>query len=94
LISLGPLTLGLGLLIAALMALSETARRSGFGILTGAGLPLLLVAYLNREGPRTTCYRTTTSAGCDQHLNPVPWFVIGLLLVAVGYVAQVRRAQR
>ena len=85
-------TLGLAwvFLIAVLMIFSPAARRSAFGLVTGAGLPLLLVAYLNRQGPGASCYRTAMSAGCDQHLNPIPWLVIGLVLLAVGFGAQAR----
>ena len=46
-----------------------------FGLVTGVGLPLLVVAYVQRDGPGTTCWHTATTAGCDQHLNPIPWLV-------------------
>lgn len=92
LISFGlPFVSGPALLVGALMALSPAARRSSFGLLTGTGVPLLLVAYAQRDGPGTTCYHTATSAGCDQHLNPVPWLLLGLALVIVGVIAQIRR---
>jgi hypothetical protein len=49
------------------------------------------VAYVQRDGPGTTCWRTATSSGCDQHLNPIPWLVVGLVLVA-AVLAQTRHA--
>ena len=91
-VSLGVLAIGPAVLIGALFARSATARRSASGLLTGAGLPLLLVAYVQRDGPGTTCYRTATTAGCDQHLNPLPWLLLGLALVAAGYVGELRRS--
>ena len=80
------------ILIAALLSVSQCARQATLGLVTGAGLPLLFVAYVNRAGPGTTCYRTVTSAGCDQHLNPLPWLLVGLCLVAAGAMAQARRS--
>ena len=49
----------------------------------------LLVAYLHRQGPGTTCWHTATASGCDQHLNPWPWLVVGIILVVAGIVGQV-----
>jgi hypothetical protein len=86
----GTLAFAPALIVGALMARGRTARESAFGLLTGAGFPLLFVAYVQREGPGTTCFHTATSAGCDQYLNPVPWLVLGLVLVLAGLVAQMR----
>jgi len=79
------------LLGALWLIYSAGARRMAMGALAGTGLPLLLVAYLNRQGPGTTCYRLTVSGGCDEHLNPLPWLILGLLLLGVGLIAQARR---
>ena len=64
------------------------------GLLTGAGVMLLVIAYLQRQGPGTTCTRTATSVTCDQHLNPLPWLVLGLALFAAGFVAHAWRRGR
>lgn len=68
------------------------ARRSAFGLLTGAGVLLMYVAWLQRDGPGTTC-RQIAPAGiqCDQHLNPLPWLLIGIVLVLAGFVTHARR---
>jgi hypothetical protein len=66
--------------------------RGVFGLVTGAGAMLLVIAYLQREGPGTVCTRTVTGVTCDQHLNPLPWLVLGLALFAAGVVAHARRA--
>lgn len=76
---------------ATLLRLRDASGRAAFGLLAGAGLPLLVVAYLNREGPGTTCWKGGSAGGCDQHLNPIPWLVIGLALVLIGSIAQTRR---
>jgi len=60
-----------------------------FGLVSGAGVVVLVVAYLNREGPGTTCWHTATRSGCDEHLNPLPWLVAGVVLLAAGVVAHV-----
>ena len=58
----------------------------------GAGFQPLFVAYVQREGPGTTCWHTATASGCDQHLNPIPWLVVGLALVIGAVLAQQRNA--
>jgi hypothetical protein len=74
LISLGPLALVVPAIIAAAaMARIPSVRRSALGLLAGAGFLPLFVAYVQREGPGTTCWHTATASGCDQHLNPLPW---------------------
>jgi hypothetical protein len=60
------------------------ARRSAWGIVTGGGIALLVVAYIQRDGPGTTCWGTATGGGCEQHLDPRPWLAAGLFLVLAG----------
>jgi hypothetical protein len=92
-VSLGPLLLvPTALLGVFLWRRRPVARRSAFGLMTGAGTLLLYIAWLQRDGPGTTC-RHIPGPGiqCDQHLNPLPWLVIGIILVVAGVVAQARR---
>lgn len=89
-VSFGPLALAPAAIVGAAMFSREGIRRSAFGLLTGAGALLLVVAWVQRQGPGTTCWRTATGAGCDQHLNPIPWLVSGLLLVVLGVLAHRR----
>jgi hypothetical protein len=92
LVSLGPLALVPAIIAAAAMARNPSVRRSALGLLAGAGFLSLFVAYVQRQGPRTTCWHTATASGCDQHLNPIPWLVVGLALVIGAVVAQQRNA--
>jgi hypothetical protein len=68
------------------------------GVISGLGVPLLYVAFLNRHGPGTIC--TTSHNGgqsCVDELNAWPWFAFGLVLVALGavvFVASGSRRQR
>jgi amino acid transporter len=90
-VSLGPLLLLPTALLGLLLWRRPVARHSAFGLLTGAGTPLLYVAWVQRDGPGTTCWRTATASGCDQHLDPLPWLVAGVALVVAGFVAHARR---
>lgn len=93
-LDLGPLAALPALLLGALVAtVGNRRRRSAFGFLTGAGLPLVWVAYAQRQGPGTTCWHTASSAGCDQHLNPLPWLIVGITLVLTGLIAQTRQSR-
>jgi hypothetical protein len=43
-------------LLAVIVGLHRGSRRHIAGAMTGAGLPFVYVAYLNRQGPGTACY--------------------------------------
>jgi hypothetical protein len=91
-VSLGPLFLVAILAVATVGALRRPQIwRSAFGLLTGIGALLLYVAWVQRDGPGTTCWRTATAAGCDQHLNPLPWLALGIAFFVAGIVGQVLR---
>jgi hypothetical protein len=90
-ISLGPLLLVPILALAGAMAFSARARRSAFGLLTGAGALLLVIAWLQRRGPGTVCWRSSTAAGCDSYLDPRPWLAAGIVLVLAGIVGHALR---
>jgi hypothetical protein len=91
-LSLGPILAAPLLVIGWLMASRPAIRRSAFGLLSGAGALLLYVAWVQRAGPGTTCWQTQTASGCDQHLNPLPWLVAGVVLFVSGVAAHARRA--
>jgi len=95
-VSLGPLLILPALLVGVLLWTKRpAARESAFGLLSGAGFLLLYVAWLQRDGPGTTCTRIPPAGmRCDQHLNPLPWLVLGLVFVAAGVVAQTRYWRR
>ena len=81
--------------VVALMLRRPEIRRSAFGALSGAGFFLLAVAYLHRDGPGTTCNRLPLGGmRCDEHPNPIPWLVLGILLVVAGVVGDVRATRR
>jgi 4-amino-4-deoxy-L-arabinose transferase-like glycosyltransferase len=90
-ISLGPIALLPSVTAGLVMSRSPSASRSAFGLLAGAGLLSLYVAFVQRDGPGTTCWHTAVANGCDQHLNPIPWLVSGIVLVIGSVIAQARR---
>jgi hypothetical protein len=65
------------------------------GVVTGLGLPLLYVGYLNRAGPGLVCTGTAANGSCTQEMSPWPWIAVGLFLVVTGaaiYLARSRHA--
>lgn len=92
-LDLGPLAALPALALGKLVATSGESRRSVAGVLTGAGLPLLWIAYVQRQGPGTTCWRTASAEGCDQHRGPLPWLIVGVIFVLAGLIVQTRRAR-
>ena len=93
LVSLGPLALVPAAAVAAVMLSRPASRRGAFGVLSGAGALLLVVAWINRQGPSTTCWHTATASGCDQHLDPIPWLVVGVVLVLAGVAGRLTRGR-
>ncbi|MFL5963717.1 MAG: hypothetical protein ACJ757_12575 [Gaiellaceae bacterium] len=85
--AVGPLVFIPAAVIAVLMVRSPAARPFAYGAPIGVGLLLLFVAYMNREGPGTTCWEDGTTMGCGQHLNPLPWLLLGVAFVVGGFVA-------
>ena len=82
--ALGIIAVPLALLVTVLLIVFRHADRSALGILAGIGLLSLYVAYVQRKGPGTVYWHTSTASGADQYLDPRPWLVAGIVLVAVG----------
>lgn len=83
---------GLAILVAVWFAIRHPGfGASAYGAIAGAGAMALVVAFLQRRGPGTVCWQTTTASGCEDYLNPWPWLVIGVALIATGVVLQLRR---
>ena len=60
------------------------------GLLAGAAVPLLYVAWLNRDGPGTVCTVTATETTCSDQWSPWPFVAVAVVLVVAGLVAFVR----
>lgn len=91
-VSLGPIFFVAVIGLAMIIGLRRPASwRSASGFLTGAGALLLYVAWVQRTGPGTTWSATATTSRCDEHLNPLPWLAVGVVLFAAGIALQLRR---
>lgn len=91
-VSLGPIAVAPAFICAVLLSRQPVARRSAAGLLAGGGLVCLLVAYLQRAGPGTTCWHTATAVGCDQHLDPLPWALVGVVLLVGALITRPRQS--
>lgn len=88
---LGPvLFLPVALAVVAL-ASRRQIRHSAYGLVTGIGVLLLYVAWVQRAGPGTTCWTRGTASGCDEHLDPLPWLIAGFVLSVGGVAAHAAR---
>jgi hypothetical protein len=87
--------LGVALAVAG-VAIPATRSLGLTALPAGLGLPLLYIAWLNREGPGTICTATARSVSCEQQWNPWPWVAaaVVLVLVSVGTDLVVRRTTR
>lgn len=93
---LGAMTIGIFVLPFALLGLLALLkwggnRKSSVGLISGAGLPFLYVAYLNRNGPGTVCSPYGNGGqSCTDEWSPWPWLLIGAVLVVAGVLLFVR----
>lgn len=90
------MSIGIFVLPVAVIGLVVLARRRGVdasmaGLICGAGLIPLYIAWLNRDGPGTVCTSTASGGSCTDEYSPLPFLVIGLALIAVGVVVFRRR---
>lgn len=84
------MTIGVFVLPIVAIAMTLYGRRGSSagghsGLVSGAGLPLFYVAFLNRGGPGDVC-RELGGGGqeCVQEWSPWPWLAVGLLFLMAG----------
>lgn len=85
-LSIGVLVLAVAVVATVVLARRPQARVGLTGLVSGLGLPLLYVAFLNRAGPGIVCTTTSTKSSCTDEWSPWPWLLIGVALVVVGCV--------
>ncbi|QMU71709.1 hypothetical protein [Streptacidiphilus sp. P02-A3a] len=84
------LSIGIFVLPIPLAGTVALATRPGTGrglpgLLSGASLPLFLLAYLNQHGPGTYCTTSATGSTCTEGMLD-PWLLLaaGLLVLTAG----------
>ena len=90
------LTIGPFILLGTLFLCAWLLSRFNFGwamggLLTGAAVPVVYVAWLNRDGPGEVCTHTATSTSCDNEWSPWPFLVAAVVLVVAGILVFLRR---
>ena len=81
--------------LAALLARRYGGSLAAPGLLAGAGLMPLYIAYLNRRGPGMACTTTPTGGSCVQEWSPWPFLAAGLCLIGIGFaIGLLRRRSR
>jgi hypothetical protein len=86
--------LPVALLATWLLARRNRAWRPMAGLLSGAGLPLLYIAVLNRGGPGLVCTESAGVQRCDEHSSPWPWLIAGVLFLLSGATVYVLTGRR
>jgi hypothetical protein len=92
--SIGLFVLPLPVLATVLLVRRQPAARGLPGLISGLGVPLLYVAYLNRAGPGTICTTVTGGQECNDEWSPWPWLAVGVILLVFGVAAFVGRQRR
>jgi hypothetical protein len=83
--AIGIFTVPASLLATIVLLTQPRLRQATFGILVGIGAVLLLVAYLNREGPGKVCHTFSNGFECAEGLpDPRRWLAVGLVFIAAG----------
>jgi hypothetical protein len=80
LLTIGPFLLLLTLVLSGLLLWRVGFGWAAAGMISGAGLPVLYVAWLNRQGPGEVCTRTARSLSCEDEWSPWPFVVAGVVV--------------
>src|ERR1019366_1655169 len=91
-LSVGIFVLPIAIIGTVFLARQPTSLRGVPGLVSGLGLPLFYIAYLNRGYGGQACQASGSAAAhtlayqCTQALDPWPWLAAGLLLLAASIV--------
>ncbi|MBW8795182.1 MAG: hypothetical protein JF597_16755 [Streptomyces sp.] len=84
-LSIGLFVLPIAVAGTVVLATRRDGSRGLPGLLSGASLPLFLLAYLNRHGPGTYCTTSAGGSSCTEGLlDPWPVLAVGLLVLGAG----------
>ncbi|MGW2827031.1 hypothetical protein ACWC24_39560 [Streptomyces sp. NPDC001443] len=88
-LTIGPFLLPVAVAAAALLAVRRGSSAGLPGLVSGLGVPLLYVSFLNREGPGNVCTTTASGQSCVDEFDPWPWLAAGAVLLLAGIVLAV-----
>ena len=93
--AIGIFTVPLSLIATIVLLTRRRTRASAYGVLVGIGVPLLVVAFLHREGPGTVCHSIDGGRGtqCEDLSDPRKGLAVGLLFVVAGVAGQLFSAR-
>ena len=77
-----------GLLALALVT-RPRARAAAPALACGLALPVLFVAWLNRDGPGNICTITPSSTSCVEEWSPWPFLAVAAALLLAGIAGSV-----
>ena len=86
-LSLQILAAPLVVVVVLVLVARGAVSRAAFGLLAGAGLVSLSVAFVQRRGPGVVTWHTAAASGADEYLDPRPWLIAGVILVAADILA-------
>jgi hypothetical protein len=90
-LTVGPFVLLGTLLLSAWLLWRFNVGWAMGGLLSGAALPVLYVAWLNRGGPGQVCTHTATTESCTDAWSPWPFVAVAVVLAVAGIVVLARR---
>lgn len=93
-LSIGVFVAPVVVLLALVLLRTTKADRSMFGAVAGMSLPLLYVAWLNRDGPGNVCRVEEKVTACSEQWSPWPWVAAGIACAAVGIALFRRRGNK
>lgn len=85
-LTIGVFLLPIALVAAVFLAIRHDRRAGLAGLVSGLGVPLLYVAFLNREGPGNVCTTTATGQSCVEEYSPWGWLAAGAVFLLAGIV--------
>ena len=91
---IGVILFPVALAAAIALACVRPAQKAAPAFIAGLGLPLLYVAWLNREGPGTVCNAIRGGHECTDEMSPLPWLAVGAALVICGVAASIATVRR
>jgi hypothetical protein len=93
-LTIGPFVLLLTLFLCALLLWRVDFGWGMAGLISGAGLPVAYVAWLNRGGPGQVCTRDSRAISCTDEWSPWPFAVVAVVLFVVGVAVFTRQRLR